>query len=578
MNDASVQPPPVFIGGSAEVKRVLELTHWHPGDVPDYTSALRRPGGTLTLRPEQNAALWQLEQWGGLVAEITMGGGKGLICMAAPHLLRIHGHKIERPLLVVPANLESTYWRERAKFEKHFWLCSKMRVVTYEKLSIQQTYLDDYKPDLILFDEADKLRNPTSARGRRLFTYLHENPNCRVAFLSGTFTRRSIKEYAHLVGYALRQYSFVPQKKTDIAAWADVVDDAAAPDRTNLMPFRSVLPRDWQMQKDGDNKRHVQTWYRDRRSSAPGSVVSHGADGVGASLLFEEIAVDTPEVVRKAIASLEASWVKPDGDEQESGLAVWQTTRQLSVGMYYLWDWPKDPVTGEYIKDKEWLEKRSLWHRCIRKTLELERKGLDSPMQVARYVDSAEGSREMPEVAYALAEWRTVNHREPPPTKCVWLHPFLLDAAVEWLLKRMEEDSNGIIWFVHRAVGTALRARGLPVFMDSGQDFDMTQKFCAASIRQHGRGKNLQETHSNNLLLEPPTTHDEAEQLFARTHRPGQQASEVRVAYFSHTQPVKDTWASLWSQAGYVEATTGKSTKTKRGTWVNPTWPMREDT
>ena len=576
MNDTG-NALPSFVGGGADVKRVIELPHWQQGEVPDYTLRLRRPGGTFTLRPEQNAALWQLERWGGLIAEITMGGGKGLVCMAAPYLLRLFGHKVERPLLVVPANLEGTYWRERAKFEKHFWLCGKLRVVSYETLSIRQKYLDEYQPDLILFDEADKLRNPKSARGRRLFTYLHEHSECRVAFLSGTFTRRSIKEYAHLVGYALRQYSFVPQRKSDIASWSEVMDDAAIPDAMQLSQFRSILPVGYQQSTDAENKRSVQRWYRGRRSTAPGSVVSHGEDGVGASLLFEEITVQTPAVVKDAIMSLEATWTKPDGDEQESALAVWNTTRQLSVGMYYLWDWPIDPRTGAYIKDKEWLEKRSRWHRAIRKTLELERKGLDSPMQIARFVDRPGGAEELPDVAYALTDWRTVSHRDPPPTKVVWLHPFLLDAAIEWILARMKEGSNGIVWFRHRAVGVALRARGLPVFMDSGQDFDMSEKFCAASIAQHGRGKNLQETHSNNLLLEIPGTHDEAEQLFARTHRPGQQESEVVVAYFAHTEPIKYLLSSLWSQAIYVEATTGKATKTRRGTWVNPSWPMKEE-
>lgn len=562
---------PAFVGGSAEVKRVLELPTRSDDQIPDYTPMLRRPGGTFSLRKEQNEALWQLATWGGLVAEITMGGGKGLVCMAAPYLLARLGHQIQRPLVVVPANLESTFWREYSKFKKHFFLATNLRLVSYEKLSTDPEYLDKYSPDLILFDEADKLRNPKSARGRRLFTYLHDTPTCRVAFLSGTFTRRSVKEYAHLVGYALRQYSFVPQKRTDIEAWAQVLDDAASPDAESLRAFRSVIPGGLDLTESRTGKRHVQAWYRDRRTTAPGSVVSHGDDGVQAALVFRERQVEVPAEVEAAMKELASSWTKPDGDEQESSLAIWQTMRQLAFGAYYLWDWPKDEA-GEYIKDTYWLERRSTWHRAIRRTLQLERKGIDSPLQVARYVHTPEGADEMPDVRQALDAWTQVRHIPPPPTRCVWLSGFLLDAAVEWLLEKIASDTNGIIWFQHRAVGQALRARGVPTFMDSGQDFDVRERFCAASISQHGRGKNLQESHSNNLLLEMPGTHDVMEQLLARTHRPGQLAAEVEIAYFAHTDIVRESLRSLWSQAGYVEATTGKTTRTRRGVWENPSW------
>jgi hypothetical protein len=556
-------------GGSEDLKRIIELPAHRLEDTPDYTLLLRRPGGTFTLRPEQNAALHQLATYGGLAAEITMGGGKGLICMVAPLLLQKMGRPVKRPLVVVPATLEPTFWREREKFAKHFFMPSNVRVCSYEKLSTDVRYLDSYQPDLILFDEADKLRNAKSARGRRLFTYLHEHPECRVGFLSGTFTRRSIKEYAHLAAYALRQMSFLPTRKAEWTAWADVIDSEASPDTEQFRSFRAVLPQGWEWAKSADNKAAVQNWYRERRRTSPGSVVSHGDDGVAASLLFIERPLAPPSVVTEAIKALATTWCRPDGEELESALEAWATLRRLAVGAYYLWDWPKDEH-GNYIKDEEWLEKRATWHRSVRAILKLERKGLDSPLQVTRHIRTEHGAEEFSEAVTAYEGWVSVRDRPKPPTKCVWLDSFALDAACEWVLERIKEGSNGIVWFVHRAVGLALRARGLPVFMDDG-DFDSKEPFCAASIAKHGRGKNLQ-SHCHNLLLELPSTHDVFEQLLARTHRPGQEADEVTVTYFAHTNELKDTLRALYDHAQYVEKSTGKPTRTLRGTWVNPTW------
>ena len=88
---------------SRELDRILALPRrqWaDEGFAAELTKCLKRPGGTMTLLPIQAQALCELIASDGLVAPIRVGGGKTLITLLAPFVVRA-----KRPLLVTRASL-----------------------------------------------------------------------------------------------------------------------------------------------------------------------------------------------------------------------------------------------------------------------------------------------------------------------------------------------------------------------------------------------------------------------------------------------------------------------------------------
>src|SRR5581483_3986984 len=66
------------------------------------TNGLRRPGGTMELRPKQAQALYEMGVYGGLVAVMRVGSGKTLVTLLASAMFDPEPRK---PLLVTKASL-----------------------------------------------------------------------------------------------------------------------------------------------------------------------------------------------------------------------------------------------------------------------------------------------------------------------------------------------------------------------------------------------------------------------------------------------------------------------------------------
>jgi len=549
--------PPQAATEQTEAGRIAALPRWSPADVPDLTERYRTAGGTMSLRPVQNAMLWNLEQTGGLCGPVGVGGGKGLFSMLAPVAVGA-----ERPLLLLPANLQDTFHMEYRKFRQHFKVAANLKIMTYSALSVNSgaDFLMKYRPDLIICDEAHNLRHLTSTRTKRFMRYARQFPETRYAFISGTLTKRGLKDYAHLIELALGDGAPIPLQLNELISWANVLDaDGVALPHDWRAVSRCLLPT-----APTTDARVAREAFADRFRATPGVVASDESD-LGVGLYFHELPVTEPEVVRAARLELQRTWCRPDGEELVDAFAVFRVEQQLSSGFYYVWDWPNGVV------DVEWMERRACWNKSVRRILKTNDHRWDSPLRVALALSN--GTLEDPKALAAYEGWKAVRDRPQPPTKAVWLDDFLVRAAGAWVLEQLAARPNVpvSVWYEHTALGQALEQLGLPLYGSGSDPQTSTDDALACSIIAHGTGKNLQRTPTM-LVLNWPRSGSTVEQLVGRAHRPGQLADAVDVYYLAHTPQARTSLRDSLTDETYVQQSMSTRRKVELGTWLPNTW------
>lgn len=523
--------PPV--PNSYELKRILDL----PRRVLDLSSELLDavneqvclPSGTMRLWPIQATALVEAAEMDGLFAPIGVGHGKTLITLLLPLAMGS-----EATVLLVPAQLKKQLAVEMPKYAEHFRIpMDKITVKSYSDLSSAKgaTCLEDLRPDLIVADEAHKLRRPKSARTKRFLRYMRENPGCRFCGLSGTMTTRSLVDYAHLVELALRKGSPVPKGYYNVKDWAGAID---------VNPEEPRAPG--ALKKLCNEGEAVRSGFRRRLVDSKG-VVATEEGALGTSLVLNEVKIKPSKKIQNYLRTLSKEW-RIDEEEIESAVHYHRVQSQLDNGFYYRWEWPD----GE---DLEWKEARSEWARACRQWLATKsRSGLDSPFLLTCAIRRGEIDTYTTQCWEA---WHAVKDRPGPDTVAQWVCDKVIKYADKWAKK------PGIVWYTHRAVGEKLKDY-MRVY-DADEDVTGAEEpSIACSIRAHGTGKNLQR-YDRNLLLTVPPNGTTLEQLLGRTHRPGQKSDEVWVDWVSHTRYGRYAFDKAYADAQYMEETTGQKQK-----------------
>lgn len=511
--------------------------------------------GEVKLWPAQSAVLMEAEMGWGLLGPLQVGGGKTLCTLLLPDVFAS-----KRTVLLVPAMLKNQLvTRDFGNYGRHFLLpLDRITVVAYSELSVASgaDILDRVGPDLIIADECHALSQPKSSRTMRFLRYMAAHPETKFCGLSGTVTRRSIRDYAHLCEIALRHNSPVPRKWTDLQDWADALDPVRDP-----MPIGAlkvfVEPAKLAACKDSEELRMAaREGFQARLVETPG-IVATSDSWAGSSLIISAIRPEVPESVIDYIKTVNKTW-EISGEEIEDPMRMKEISRQLSSGFFYKWIWPLG------IPDEEWLEARAAWHKACREVLQRSRPGLDSPLLVSRAADRNELYATACKDAWNV--WKTVKDRykPTPPVEPVWISDFVIDAAVAWADKKLGyKQPPAILWYSHEAVGEAIAARGFPLYgagTDAGEADPERKKIIVCSIRAQGTGKNLQR-YAHNLVVEPPASGATWEQLIGRTHRPGQLADEVWFEVFTHTPVLDESLGRAVDYAYYVHQTQGQRQK-----------------
>ena len=154
----------------------------------------------MKLRPIQARALASLFDYRGLLAAMSVGAGKTILSAVAGTLL-----ESERILLLVPARLKEKTRRDFAVLANH-WRMSEVRIESYEKISRVSgaDILANFRPDLLICDEVQALKNPRAAVTRRVWRFVVEHRE-EVIFvgMSGTIASRSLMDLHHILWMSL---------------------------------------------------------------------------------------------------------------------------------------------------------------------------------------------------------------------------------------------------------------------------------------------------------------------------------------------------------------------------------------
>lgn len=514
---------------SKEVERICKLPRriWeHDPQLEEFveiaTQYLKKPEGRQRLRPVQAKALQELHDMGGLYGPIPVGVGKTLISYLAPTIV-----EAERPLLVVPAKLREKTAREFAQLARHWREPYGLHIVSYEKLSrLNGTkFLQNYRPDLLIFDESHRLKNTSAAVTRKVSQWMQAFPETKVLAMTGTSTKRSLLDFAHVLRWTLPNCFPLPRNKEELESWACAVDE--------IKSFEKRMPADpgallalCTTTERLQGRSGVRSAVRRRVQETPG-VVSLESAMPDVSLNLE-VALETgygPKV--RELAKQLKEGVLPNGDiyleegkEMQALQTKWRIMRTLTSGFWYDWD-PQPP--------KEWLALRAAWRKTVRNILELQLPGLESEALVAKAAAAGKVNKAVEDL---YKEWRRERDRYKWKTVAVWEDDILLHRIAKWT-----REHRGLIWVSEVALGQRIEQKlGLPYFHELGQDrqgravesADPRNGSVVVSVQANSEGRNLQ-AWSENLVISPPPTGTVWEQLLGRTFRDGQLAEEVNV-------------------------------------------------
>jgi len=580
---------------SDDFRRIAALprrTEW-----TDYSEALtlafalppRKPGtcpsncpcrgtGVMKLRPLQAWALSEfLEQRGG-IGMLSAGSGKTLVSLLLPILLGW-----QRPVLFVPASLrDKTVKIDMPLLARHWRLPplegpGSLEVCSYEELS--QTSFADYLelrkiPDGIISDECHKLAHRSAARTKRILRFFSKFPTTEFIGMSGSIVHRSVMDYGHTFHIALKETSPLPHGFMELKTWADCLDegipDFARPDPGALRDFCAVgeTPRDG---------------YRRRLLETAGVVASSDlSTNIGLQICELPMPKIPPKVV-EAFQRLRNKSELPEGEMATTALDQLRHARELLLGFYLRWVWPKTEDGKPGKPDLEWMKKRRAWRKYVRKMTTRSHFGkwLDTEAQVAKAVINGDVECKENEVSVTgkvirnnvnvYAEWvemrearRPLWGGKPEPNKeVVWLSDYMIEALEQWASKNV-----GIVWVENIGFLEKLRERGNVCFGAGENEIELEDgsRSVFASFA-HAVGKNLQ-MWSRMCFSAPLQSGKAWEQALARQHRPGQLADDVVADVFLGCR--ETWWAFERSKADAVaiEATLGQPQRLNKATIV----------
>jgi hypothetical protein len=526
-----------------EFRRVQELPRLPPYRGPGIlaellTSELKTAAGTMTLREVQAVALDMLHNSRGLVGDIPVGEGKTLISFLAAVAVQA-----SKPLLLVPASLIEKTRRDFAMLRDHWCVDAEPEIRSYQWMGRvgAAEFLETFKPDIIIADEAQKLRNPSAAVTRRVFRYLAANPSTVFVPMSGTLFGRSLMDAHHMFAAALGAEKMpLPAKPTEAKMWARAVDE-----KTSIRSAPGALEL---LLEPGEPVR-LETIRRavGKRIQETAGVISRQASDIGASIELNVLRWPVPVECREHLRTLLTLYEAPNGDETTPADG-YRHARTLCCGFYYEWD-PPPPW--------EWMDARRFWNRFVRGEIESER--FDSELQVAQAC--ALGRLES---GGTWEAWKEIRGTFEPNSIPKWESDEILNRIIDHTA-----DEPTIIWVEHTALGERLaELSGMPYFHRMGRDEDGVfiddhtpdQGSMIASIASNAEGRNLQ-AWDRMLVVPPPANGKTWQQMLGRLHRMGQLADEIRVDVVIQHGAIRSAMRQALADARFIYQTTSQTQK-----------------
>lgn len=524
----------------AEIRRIMGMPVMEPLSPEEHDSvcgevelASEYDGGWRLFEPQSNG-LVAYRVTGGLFGPIGVGWGKQLLCNMIAQEASDKG--IQRILMLVPAQVYGQAWdvqipwsRRKVRLTVPFFGLGRKSpaarlaiaksgrrgcyIMPYSCLSVKNTsdVLEALKPQLIIADEADNLRNRTAARTKRVLDYCKE-AKPEFCALSGTITRTKIRDYWHLLKLCLKENSPLPLTAQLADEWSMVLDSDAAPTNAQTGPIRPLV--DWARKNFtacrpcngsgfvGGDAHHDATGtgyvvtpgvpaekcdeckgtgriaftedvagfrraYKYRLISSPG-VHATSDNEIGCSLFLANAPVQDHEEcdgfgrLRELIDQVEGAWLTPNMDEIEHAIHKYKWLFELSAGFYNELTWPDEKKLEERGIPAVRLEASKQWHalsqqyaRELREWLEEHSfAGCDTPLLVASYM-AQKGAP--PHGAAMHDAWQDMHAadfdgRIERDGRAVRVCDYKIKHALEWA-KQLPKGEGGIVWYFHQEVG-----------------------------------------------------------------------------------------------------------------------------
>lgn len=603
------------------------------------------------LFPPQSAGLLMYLRYDGAFCPIPVGWGKTLLAL----LIAEHGFRsgMRRVMIVVPAAVygqlvehDIPWARRNARLTVPFiliggrgqadraYLSRSGRVGCYvmpsslfstvdtrnrttaqvvidgvvREAKVEQGVLDACQPELVIVDEAHDFKNRRTARTRRLMDYISEHKP-RFVCMSGTMTKKRIKDYHHLIVAALGNGAPVPLAPHTADEWGLVVDADAAPGEGMMRPLRPLV--DWAREhfpgetfpNDVSGFRKA---YRLRLVTAPG-VVPAGEHEIGTSLTMQNRGVENFERcegwprLAQLLHDAEELWLTPNGDELAHKIHVYKWMWELSAGFYNELSWPSAQTLGErhnltpqiaealLEKGMDHLAAKRRYNKALRDWIKGKaRDGLDTPMLIGGSMERYGARQVGPELYEVWQEMRLAkdaaippwqSHIDPKRQKALErdavakrVCSYKIDAALRWGIEVAGDDEGGLCWYDNIEVGLwlveTMQRAGLDVLHcpagaranEEIRDAKNAKRIVCASIDAHHKGKNLQHFGSS-YVVQWPRQADIAEQMIGRTHRNGQERDHLDVRRADTIDFDFLLFAACLNDSLYIHQSTGSRQK-----------------
>jgi hypothetical protein len=572
-----------------------------------------KPGADFSLRQIQTDGCFTFAQMGGLVGPIGVGYGKTIISiLCAAIALKVRGH-YHACIMVPPQVLDQLLHTDLPAAKEYLliddlafipvtgsqkkrkkaaeWPGRCVFIYSYSLLSSETGYeeLIAMSPTCFILDEAHNLARSTTTRTKRWYGALKEiearmvsHPDItaeriETVALSGTITKKSIKDYSHISRQALGQSSPVPIRETAINLFAGVIDagsNAAQLSDQEKQAFQQFL--EWNHRNGHDPASHlreinsnninptlqevIRESFRFRMNSVPGLVATAG-QGVDASLLIHWVEPkkqkDDPNIesMVRLMKKVAIDGQTPDGDTIDYSMHNYKWLWELTGGFYNSLVWPTTEeeqirYQNTFGKSISTAEAEMLiaggqqhhallqeYHKQLRHFLDGQHiPGCDTPMLVAREItrqlDREEPKHSMPmHLINAYHEQKEARFEDMPSRLSVPVRvtDYKIRNVVDWA--EDNKKHGGIIWYHHPNLGQwvteYLEQAGIEhTFAPAGENKKVFNKGLVVASFAHGTGKNLQH-QCNNYFLEIRREAHIMEQALGRTHRSGQLSDEV---------------------------------------------------
>lgn len=468
--------------------------------------------GVTKLRSLQAAALTEAHDHGGLFLVGPIGCGKTAVSVLAPTVF-----ESKRALLVVPGgSIFDKTFEDIRSLSEHWRIVpfeaandyvpsndARGLVATYEFLDRPDhaDFLFEYAPDLLIFDEAHKLKSKSRSTRRRVARYLQA---CKVPVLimSGTPAKRSIRDFVHTMEWALGCNSPLPVVESDAIDWSLCLDAGVRPEQRLAPGALHIF---------GSDIRSIRQGVRHRLFATPGCVAAEfEAPPCAIDLTLRNVPLSAAE--DEPYRLLREDWTTPDGHEFVDAVELWRHARELAMGFYGVWD-PRPP--------QAWMQARRDWYSAVREFLSRSHK-LDTERQIRDEIERKPGHR----LERYLRTWDAIKDTFTPNSVPRWVGDSALLYAANWL------QGGGIAWVEHIPFGERLEALcGVPFFSEGGRSstglsiVSFRGRACISSYA-NATGLNLQH-FDRSLICSIKPTGITWDQTMGRLARPGQRSERV---------------------------------------------------